>query len=177
MGLDGVELVMAWEESFGIRIADPEAAAIRTPRAATELICRKVAAIDVSSVCLFQRAFYRSRRALQRELTCPRSRLSPQARIADLVPSHRPQVWRALAAESGVKSLTKHLFGWFGKTTLADLACSTVARHHGRLRDSTQFWTRAHVREVVRAIITVQLGISCFSDDADFVHDLRVDRR
>lgn len=42
MGLESVELVMAWEEEFGISIADEEAASLLTPRMAIDLIASKI---------------------------------------------------------------------------------------------------------------------------------------
>ncbi len=38
MGLDTVELVMSWEQKFGIRIPNGTAATLETPRHATEAI-------------------------------------------------------------------------------------------------------------------------------------------
>ena len=176
MGLDGVELVMAWEESFGISIPDAEAAVTRTPRMATELICREVAAVERPGICLSQRAFYRLRRSFQHVLACPRSSLLPQTRVVDLVPpKDRRQIWQTLASELNANLFPKYLFGGLGRTTLADLTRTLVARHPQTLRDPRRPWAKRHVREVVRAIITDQLGIPQFSDDADFVYDLRVD--
>lgn len=41
MGLDSVELIIAWEEAFGITITDAEAARILTPRDVIELIAAR----------------------------------------------------------------------------------------------------------------------------------------
>ena len=41
MGLDSVELIIAWEEAFGITITDEEAARILTPRDVIELIAAR----------------------------------------------------------------------------------------------------------------------------------------
>ena len=38
MGMDGVELVMAWEEAFGISIPDDEASRLITPRHVIDFI-------------------------------------------------------------------------------------------------------------------------------------------
>ena len=42
MGLDGVEMVMATEERFGITISDAEAELIRTPGMLIDLVVSKV---------------------------------------------------------------------------------------------------------------------------------------
>ena len=38
MGLDAVELVIAWEEAFDVRFSDEDAAAMRTPRDVIDFI-------------------------------------------------------------------------------------------------------------------------------------------
>jgi len=43
MGLDSVEIVIDWEEEFGIVITDAEATVLRTPRQAMDLITTKLA--------------------------------------------------------------------------------------------------------------------------------------
>ena len=42
MSLDSVELIMAWEEEFGISISDEEASNLVTPRLAIDLITKKI---------------------------------------------------------------------------------------------------------------------------------------
>lgn len=61
MGLDGVEILMAAEEKFGITICDEEAQNIRTVGDMYELVMSKVTLAGDSS-CLSQRAFHRLRR-------------------------------------------------------------------------------------------------------------------
>ncbi len=63
MGLDGVEMVMAFEEGFGVAISDAEAEASVTPRAAVDLIFGKLRASD-ERVCVSRRAFYLLRKGL-----------------------------------------------------------------------------------------------------------------
>jgi acyl carrier protein len=67
MGLDGIELVMALEERFGVTITDAEAEACFTPAAVIELIFGKLRASD-ERVCVSQRAFYLLRKGLTRAL-------------------------------------------------------------------------------------------------------------
>ena len=61
MGLDGVELVMAIEEGFGVTIADAEAEGCVTPAAMIDLVFHKLRASD-ERVCVSQRAFHLVRR-------------------------------------------------------------------------------------------------------------------
>jgi acyl carrier protein len=67
MGLEGVELVMALEEGFGVTITDAEAEASVTPAAVIDLIFGKLRASD-ERVCVSQRAFYLLRKGLARTL-------------------------------------------------------------------------------------------------------------
>ncbi len=71
MGLDGVELVMAIEEGFGVTIADAEAEACVTPAAVIDLVFGKLRASD-ERVCVSQRAFYLLRKGLTRTLRVSR---------------------------------------------------------------------------------------------------------
>ena len=89
MGLDGVELVMAWEEAFGITIADEEAVKIRTPRMTIDLIHAKLGGLLRGDArCLTQRCFYLLRRHFLPLTTMPRKSITPKARLVDLVPKH-----------------------------------------------------------------------------------------
>lgn len=172
---------MAWEETFGITLSDVEAGAIRTPRMATSLICAKLTATSDSlqGGCLCQRGFHRLRHAFGVVLGCPRDSMVPRARLADIIPRvGRHLLWLRLPAEARVPAFPGLLFG-FGlppaHRTVGDLARYVVANHPRSLLGPHAVWTRGQVREVVRAVITDQLGIPEFADDADFIHDLRVD--
>ena len=63
MGLDSVELVMAFEEGFGVSISDAEAVTCRTPGDVIDLVCGKLQTSD-DTVCVSQRGFHVLRRAL-----------------------------------------------------------------------------------------------------------------
>jgi hypothetical protein len=67
MGLDGVELLLSIEETFGIAITDPEAEACATPGAVIDLVLGKLRTTD-EQVCVSQRAFYLLRKGLSRTL-------------------------------------------------------------------------------------------------------------
>ena len=61
----------------------------------------------------------------------------------------------------------------FGR--VRDLVLDSVVQHHDGLRLSGHGWSRAQVREVVRAVMYAQLALRQFSDDAEFVRDLGID--
>lgn len=102
MGLDGVALVLDWEERFGIEIPDADAASILTPKQAIDYI---FAALPKSSVgsCLTQQAFYRARTPLLALSGIGRREISPRRRLEDLIPQRdRRATWKELSRASGL---------------------------------------------------------------------------
>ena len=180
MGLDGVELVMAWEESFGITITDAEAGSLYTPRQAIDSIYSKLATVGTSGPggCLTQRAFYRLRSAIHAAFDIDPKRICPDTSLDMLLPAgKRRERWRVLQARIGVASFPRMFFGMlpYGCGTVGSLARRLAARQPDFFRHSAEPWTRPQVRAMVREIIVEQLGIPEFSDDDEFVRDLRVD--
>jgi acyl carrier protein len=98
MGLDGVELVMAFEESFGISINDADAAAAVTPGMVVDLVCRQLDMTDARA-CQTQRAFYLLRRALMNLTQKPRRAITPTTPLRDLFDTNDARViWPQLQA-------------------------------------------------------------------------------
>lgn len=98
MGLDAVEIMMAVEEAFDIRLEDADMAKVRTPRDLIEVVMRKVAHADPSA-CLTQRAFNLLRQALLRHLPLKRRDIAPSVRLAEIVPKpNRAELLENLAA-------------------------------------------------------------------------------
>lgn len=105
MGLDAVEIVMAVEDAFDIRIENSEAEIIRTPRQLIDLVWSKVAHAD-SATCLSHRAFNRLRELLIRRCALPRRVIVPAASIATLLnSSQRRDFVGYLAADLGTGTL------------------------------------------------------------------------
>ena len=67
MGLEGLEIVLATEETFAIAMPDAVAAAIQTPAELIEFIAANVP-IATSQECLTQQLFYRLRRGFRSQL-------------------------------------------------------------------------------------------------------------
>jgi len=96
MGLDGVELVMALEEGFGVTIADAEAEVCVTPAAVIDLIFGKLRASD-ERVCASQRAFYLLRKGLTRTLGVSRRKVALTADIRSFTAGRSERdVWNDL---------------------------------------------------------------------------------
>ncbi len=104
MGLDGVELVMAFEEAFGISISDADAAAAVTPGMVVDLVCRHLERTDART-CQTQRAFYLLRRALMSLTQKPRSAIAPTTPLRDLFDTNDARVlWPQLKAAVDARS-------------------------------------------------------------------------
>jgi len=84
MGLDGVEIVMAIEEAFDIRIEDAEAVKIVTPGDLIEMVMTKVQ-LGGAAGCLTQRSFNLVRSVLLRDLPLKRKAIAPATPMAALV--------------------------------------------------------------------------------------------
>ena len=71
MGLDGVEMVMAVEDAFGIAITDTEAEAVTTPGKLIDLIVSKISG-HFSNKCHSMVIFHQLRKALVERVGIPR---------------------------------------------------------------------------------------------------------
>ena len=101
MGLDTVELVMAYEEAFDIAISDEAAERMVTVRDVIDYVYSQVEHSD-TKLCLSQRAFYRLRRTLQEALGVERSRIRPATSWETLIPmEHRRELWLRLKTAIG----------------------------------------------------------------------------
>jgi acyl carrier protein len=104
MGLDGVELVMAIEEGFGVTIADAEAEACFTPAAVIDLVFGKLRATD-ERVCVSQRGFYLLRKGMTQTLGISRRTVDLSADIRSLTAGRSERkVWSELEATVQARS-------------------------------------------------------------------------
>lgn len=180
MGMDTVELVMLWEDSLGVELRDVDAASMRTPNDVVGYFAGKLGATDSNAgICLGMRAFYRIRAALVTETGATRSAIRPSSRVRDVVPKvGRREGWQKVRTSASLRLLPGYwgIFGLFsGSTTFACLAASLVAAGASTLKYQAEQWTRAEVRQAVRAGVTEMTGLREFSDDASFIEDLGLD--
>src|SRR5438132_10301964 len=116
MGLDSVEIIMRWEDSFGIVLSNDEAFVLRTPRMAIDLIATKLSASNGSrGACLTLRAFHRLRHSITSAANIRRDTVRLNARLRELVTSDRRRTWDAVRSTSGISSLRG--LGWFSPGT------------------------------------------------------------
>lgn len=175
MGLGGVELVIAIEETFGITISDADAEGLVTPRILIDYVISAVGSAPKARPCLSQRAFHRVRMSLVHS-TGVRSRdISLNTKIRKLFPkSMRVDNWQSFREVSGLADLPNLRFGRgviFAPTTVNCLVGQEVTRMAEELNDKSD-WSDDEVRSVVMMIISEQLGVKKFSDGDEFVRDL-----
>jgi hypothetical protein len=176
MGLDSVELILAWEDCFGIAISDAEAEKMFTTRQVSESTFEKVRSTRPEDRgCLSMRAFFRLRKAFQEE-DVSRHAVRPNAKVTSLLPSRqRRDILSAVCERAGFRPLKRLPFGLqftFGR--VRDIVIDTVIGQHDVLRRQDHGWSLVQVREVVRAVMYAQLALRRFSDDAEIVKDLRI---
>jgi hypothetical protein len=177
MGLDTIELVLALEESFGITISDAEAQTILTTRQLIAQIYEKVRSDRPEDCgCLAMRAFFRIRKAFENEGVL-RQEVRPETKLTALLPSRRRRdILSAVIERAGLRPLNRLPFGLqITSGRVRNLVTDAVITQHKTLRLSGYGWSKAQVREVVRAVMFAQLALHRFSDDAEIVKDLGVD--
>ena len=167
MGLDGVELVMALEEAFGIAIPNSRVADCRTPGMMADVIWSMVGQTD-DDACRSQQAFYLLRRALMRHTKLTRGQITLDTRLRDLGGA---DVFNAVGKELDARNWPSFRIG------LRRIFFKKVKDLIAYVETSNKIkWRRADVAAKVKAITIEQLGIpeKKYSETADFVRDLGV---
>ena len=96
MGLDGIEMIMAIEEAFGVELSVDEYVQAKTPRLAGDIIFSKLQATD-EKLCQTQRAFYLLRKALVKRFGLKRAEITPNTEFRSLVPPEQElDFWNGL---------------------------------------------------------------------------------
>jgi acyl carrier protein len=95
MGLDTVELVIAIEDAFEIRIANADAAKLTTPAEVTDYLMSRLRTSS-GAPCPSQAGFYRLRSVLMKEFGIPRQQILPDSSWCELFKSDIPNAWRKL---------------------------------------------------------------------------------
>lgn len=101
MGLDTVELVIRFEQAFGIAIPDEVAGDLTTPRQVTYYVLSQLT-LGERSACMTQQAFYLLRKQFVPVLGIRRSEFHPRANLEELIPiENRKEIWPTLRARIG----------------------------------------------------------------------------
>lgn len=178
MGLDFVEMVIAVEQMFDISIPDAVAEEMTTPAIMITYLQNVVGSAGDRKACISQRAFHRVRSALMTTLGVGRSEIALVTRIDTLFSgTQRHELWKTFREHTSLSSLRDRRFGsgWlFGPRSVKDLVSIAIS-HQAKELNEEKSWTHEEVRQVVRSIISEQLGIQKFRDTDEFVRDLGVD--
>lgn len=174
MGLDSVEIVLTWEETFGISLEDSEIAELQTPRQAMELISSKLGAIDAPSFCPGMRAYHVFRSGIRAVTGDPEVRVLLTDRLNVYGKGwRREDFWKHFGEETGVKGFRPPQI-LFQRAKVRDGVELLVARHLNQLLRPSEAWTRSLVRSGVRGGVAEVVGARDFSDDDRFVEDIGI---
>jgi len=176
MGLDTVELILGWEEAFGIEIDDAASAEMRTTNDVIDYVYEKVKTdLKEDEGSLTIRAFMRIRSAL-REKGIQR-KIGLQVRVSDILSGKKKRdQLSAIMTSVGLEPPGRLPFDvQLVFSRVRDLVTGAVIGDHRRLRKENHAWSRSQVREVVRAVMFFQLHLRQFSDEAEIVRDLGVE--
>ena len=112
MGLDGVELVLEAEESFGISLADDEMPKIVTVGQFYDAIIRELPSPE-KKFCLSAVTFHKLRQSLLTVTGRQRAEIRPRTGLATLLPRRRRKAaWRKMQQLSGLRFPRLHLPRW-----------------------------------------------------------------
>jgi hypothetical protein len=96
MEFDGVELIMALEQGFGVELDDEELAEMVTPRKAGDFIFSKLQSSE-EDVCQNQRVFYVLRNVFLKTFSLERGEITLETKFRNFIPqAHEQDVWPQL---------------------------------------------------------------------------------
>jgi hypothetical protein len=186
MGLDSVELVMAFEETFQVSISDAEAEVLITPRHVVDLIVCKLGLTDgPQSLSLHDQSAARLREALLAQ-GIPDYLIKPDQLLEAVFPNRetRREDWNRL--KECLQTSRWPRMRWFGLSADFPPALPTI-RHLSEwlawetlptlTSEELRSLTRGDVSHLVKGIILHQLGLpeSEYEEGKKFVGELGVD--
>lgn len=178
MGLDTVELVLAFEEAFDYHIPNSVAERMQTVRDVVEYTAEQKLS-SPSRSCTTQHTFYQVRRALKSALggeISPR----PDMRLAEFADRESwPSIWRRSRSAEAESAWAAEVpwKGWWhdGPETVGDLVLYLVAAQPRPKHPPAEPWTRDEIILTVRKVIYEEQGIWKVRLSDSFVEDLRLD--
>ena len=178
MGLDTVELVMAFEEAFELEIPNAEAERMRTVRDVVDYIAKQKS-LEPNGSCAAQVTFNQLRRAL--EIAAPHpEKLAPSTPLSALTDRDGwGSLWRTTRLCSGQEDWPADV-PWErwrrrGPTTVGELVLFLIPQLPRRLHPEATSWTRNEILQIVCQVLYEEQGIWKVHLDDSFVGDLRLD--
>jgi hypothetical protein len=179
MGLDSVELVMAFEEAFGIEIPDVVASGMITPRRTIDYVESRLATVPADR-CLTQQAFYRLRRGLHDVGGGAGLSIRPTTKVREIAEKREWHgLWTRIREAAGVPGWPDRVpwKGWLveGPETLRELAVH-IAMHLPPPDGSRgESWTRERIELTVRRSVWDIIRVKGFALDDQYVRDMGLD--
>jgi hypothetical protein len=176
--MDGVELVMAFEEAFGIDIPDEVAPGMITPRDTIDYVATQLAAAPADR-CLTQPIFYRLRRGV-RSVLGTKAHLTPSTEIQHLADRRAwPGFWAKIRVDAGDPFWPETVprDGWLssGPETLRELTGFIAIHEPPPDLERGERWTRERIEWAVRRVIRETIAVERFALDDQYVRDMGVD--
>jgi acyl carrier protein len=176
MGLEGVEIVLAAEETFGIAIPDAVASQIQTPADLIAFIAAHVPTA-ASPDCVTQQFFYRLRRGFRTQVPALSVAFQPDTKLCDVVSKDEwPALWRNIRVSVGDANWPPEVPwpGWLrdGPKTVRQLIWHLVASLP--LPNPDELWSRVRIEAEVRRILAEVLNKKDFPLSAKFISELGV---
>lgn len=106
MGLDTVELVIAFEEEFGIAIDNEDAEKMETPGDVADYVVSRVRTSS-DDPCLSQVGFYRIRSLLMDEFSIPRETIRPNTLLQEIIAGNIRESWLRIKNSIGADNFPK----------------------------------------------------------------------
>jgi hypothetical protein len=175
MGLDTLELVMAFEDEFGIAIPDAAASEMVTVDRTVQYIVAQLRAQPApAGVCTTARAFYRLRKKLVDRFGVSRSQVRTDTAIGSLVEKRRRREWSKIADASGLRREPNALFKPGFPPPHTSIRTLIETRNKSAFRRFDGTIDEAAVFQQVREIISFQLGVPIWSihRDTRYIEDL-----
>jgi hypothetical protein len=179
MGLDAVEIILAWEMAFGIKLEDKAVERLSTAQMAIDLISAKVGAIaQPDNEPLEELVFQRFQNAFSVVLQIPTEQIQHTSKLRTLLPKKKPK--------EALQRIYTHIelpevpwFGWgvgilLEPMTVGSLVDEAIASYPRYFLPPDTPWTIAPVRSVVRAAVRKMAGIDNFKDDDSFNQHLSI---
>jgi hypothetical protein len=182
MGLDLVELVIRFEETFGVPIPDRVATELNTPGKVTDYILSQVEMSQGPLSCLSQRAFYSLRREFIQQLSLSPRQFVLDAQLKEILPEERrDEIWKNIGSSLGVKkwpALSRN--SWLAFLTpsvqsVRELVDYFVTNEPLIVKGNETAWSREQVWEVLERVIKDETSVTDFSKDSRFVEDMHLD--
>jgi len=178
MGLDSVELVMEFEDTFEVSIPDEDATQLLTPQSVIDYVYARVGVVR-DEVCLEQRAFHRLRRASAIAFGIPQRSIRPSTRWEEILPKRRRRrAWKELHQATDIPYWPRlTLTGKFPEevATVHGTATHLAMKRPAALLRPEEGCTRRDIERGVRRSVEEFTGASDFGLDDRFTTDLGID--